>query len=197
MTGRRRHQAVRGHAPAVTHRRRAVVCNPPVGRRPRSARSTTSGSSVSSSTSKSPSREAAREASTTSALRVEVGVGNRVLALDAAARAQPAVRARGRARQGPRTILSTPSRWRRPARPTPRCAISPRPSRTGGIVLRYGGFYGASSDALIEPRRPSATWAGSCATRAGARASSPPTRQPRQTDGRTSRPGARTSRSAT
>jgi nucleoside-diphosphate-sugar epimerase len=41
-------------------------------------------------------------------------------------------------------------------------------TEAGGIALRYGGFYGATNDALP---RPSASSAGRCATRAGGKAS--------------------------
>ena len=71
-----------------------------------SARSTTSGSSTATSASKSPSREAARNASTTSRWRVEVGVGERVLALDAAARAAGELAGRRRgAVEDPRDLV--------------------------------------------------------------------------------------------
>jgi nucleoside-diphosphate-sugar epimerase len=46
----------------------------------------------------------------------------------------------------------------------------------GGIALRYGGFYGAVDDGMLEPIR-SASWAGSSVTRAGARALPRPTRR--------------------
>ena len=47
------------------------------------------------------------------------------------------------ARSRPRTTRSTPTRRRASARPTPRSATSSGSSPSaGGIVLRYGGFYG-------------------------------------------------------
>ena len=54
----------------------------------------------------------------------------------------------------PRTIPSTPLPCARCARPSPRCATSTRRSpAAGGIVLRYGGFYGAANDVILEPVR--------------------------------------------
>jgi nucleoside-diphosphate-sugar epimerase len=57
-------------------------------------------------------------------------------------------------RSNARTTRSTPGRYRPCARRSPRCATSKRRSLTpAGVALRYGVFYGASNDGLIEPVR--------------------------------------------
>ena len=67
---------------------------------------------------------------------------------------QRPLRARRRAGQDRgRPARSRPGRRRR-ARATPRCATSTSAvTDAGGIALRYGGFYGAANDGLVEPVR--------------------------------------------
>ena len=67
---------------------------------------------------------------------------------------QRPLRARGRAGQDRGRPARPRPRSRRCARRTPRCATSTAAvTDAGGIALRYGGFYGAANDGLVEPVR--------------------------------------------